>query len=149
MRKALILGQRWTGYVAAEITENGKGVQVHMDKLCSGDTLLITAKVTLDPNTAGPETVFEGQDILLKNSMYAGLFDEKTNDITLHFPAVELNKGERMITYRLGDDGTVSGSAPGIQTAASGEPVTIASADGISKTGYTFGGWIVAEGESM
>ena len=145
--KALILGQRWTGYVAAEITENGKGVQVHMDKLCSGDTLLITAKVTLDPNTAGPETVFEGQDILLKNSMYTGLFDEKTNDITLHFPAVELNKGERMITYRLGDDGTVSGSAPGIQTVASGEPVTIASADGISKTGYTFGGWIVAEGE--
>lgn len=75
--KALILGQRWTGYVAAEITENGKGVQVHMDKLCSGDTLLITAKVTLDPNTAGPETVFEGQDILLKNSMYAWLFDRK------------------------------------------------------------------------
>ncbi len=38
----------------------------------------------------------------------------------------------------------VSGSAPGIQTAASGEPVTIASADGISKTGYTFGGgWII------
>ena len=59
---------------------------------CSGDTLLITAKVTLDPNTAGPETVFEGQDILLKNSMYAGLFDEKTNDITLHFPAVELKQ---------------------------------------------------------
>ena len=147
--KTLILGQRWTGYVAAEITENGKGVQVHMDKLCSGDTLLITAKVTLDPNTAGPETVFEGQDILLKNSMHTGLFDETTNDITLHFPAVELNKGERMITYRLGDDGTVSGSTPGIQTAASGEPVTIASADGISKTGYTFGGWIVAEGEHV
>ena len=50
--KALILGQRWTGYVAAEITENGKGVQVHMDKLCSGDTLLITAKVTLDPSSS-------------------------------------------------------------------------------------------------
>ncbi len=63
--EALILKRaaRWTGYVRLN-NRNGKGVQVAMDKLTSREcTLLITAKVTLDPNTTGPETVFEGQDI--------------------------------------------------------------------------------------
>lgn len=130
------------GNTEATINQDKKGVIIQTGDFNAGDTLQVKLKVRLNPETMGPECVFDEQTFT--TTYYTGLIDETNQNGSITFPEVVLNKSDLTIRYELGDN--VTGTVPPNQSAASGTVITLADASDISKEGYTFGGWIVTEG---
>jgi uncharacterized repeat protein (TIGR02543 family) len=58
--------------------------------------------------------------------------------VTLHAKWIAEGTADYTVTYNINEG---SGTAPAAQTAISGSSITLPSGDGLSRSGYTFGGW--------
>ncbi len=103
------------GNTEATINQDKKGVIIQTGDFNAGDTLQVKLKVRLNPETMGPECVFDEQTFT--TTYYTGLIDETNQNGSITFPEVVLNKSDLTIRYELDN---VTGTVPPNQSAASG-----------------------------
>ena len=136
--------------MAATPTADGKGIDVHLEHVCRQSDIDFVLEVELNQDVYERQTVIPAGSITApedhtNGGLHTGIFDEGTAyGLTLHMPAVELDRTRSTMTFRNDDGGMVSA----IQELV-GTTVTIPDGGSLSNPGSSFGGWNVVSGTNQ
>lgn len=122
-----------------EIAEDGKSVEVKVNKLCQQTDLDLILEVELDCNVHKEQIAVDASEL---KKLYSGTFDETTSDAPVQIPSVTIDRQLYTITFETGNSGTVDS----IQ-AMGDQIVTMPGSDNLTNIGNSFGGWNVTAGE--
>ena len=123
-----------------EVNTASDAVTLRIDKLCANITGDLTVDLVLETSVNAKQTVLSQATA---SGRYTGFFDEKKEDASLVFPAVDLDRQNYTVTFEANG---ATGSAPETITAMAGQYVTLPDGGNLSKDGSALGGWNDSDG---
>ena len=128
--------------------EDGKGLDVTIERLCRQIELDFVIEVELDTTVYNKQTVIPAGKIIADHDgnnggLHTGLFDEQIEyGLELDLPETVLDRTAHTITFQnVSDIGKI--------IKLTGESVTLPTGEGVSQEGASFGGWNVVSGANQ
>ncbi len=137
--------------VITDISDDGKNLNVQIERLCRQIDVSITITVKLNTNETGTATVFNEQYVSMgngQNGMHTGIFDEKPvygND--WHIYAADVSRENGKIKFTKDGNANIMGDLPADATQMPGTRYVIPGRGNLTNEGKDFGGWIALDGE--
>ena len=135
--------------ITATPREDGRGLDVTIDRLCRQIEVDFIIEVELDTNIYEKQTVIPAGKIVADHNgdnggLHTGLFDEQIEyGLELDLPSVELDRTAHDITFQNAD------GVSDITNKLTGETITLPQGDGLTQDGSSFGGWNVVSGANL
>ena len=129
--------------------EDGRGLDVTIDRLCRQIEVDFIIEVELDTSIYEKQTVIPAGKIVADHNgdnggLHTGLFDEQIEyGLELDLPSVELDRTAHDITFQNAD------GISDITNKLTGETITLPQGDGLTQDGSSFGGWNVVSGANL
>lgn len=129
--------------------EDGKGLDVYVERLCRQIELDFVIEVELNTDIYEEQTVIPAGAIIADHEgdnggLHTGLFDEQiAYGLELDLPAAVLDRTAYDIIFQN------AGDMPNITNKLAGETVTLPAGSGATQEGSSFGGWNVVSGANQ